>query len=205
MYTETRISDQLYSQYRSNDSVSNELKTRPTEEIAQICKHLYGSHHTAEVESKPPHERQVATEADLQRALQCGRFGDTRPSELFLRAYHDVLLSLQHDPLAGVVSPSLIGSTGVVPLTVIGPLVDNARHMSNLIVRAKKEVFFATCSWKVSGPTTIICDAIRELSRRAGARGERIVVKVMFDQGNVKQVCLLRRLSASLSNDEHYS
>jgi len=77
--------------------------------------------------------------------------------------------------------------------------------MSNLIVRAKKEVFFATCSWKVSGPTTIIGDAIRELSRRAGARGERVVIKVMFDQGNVKQVGWWYKLSAVLSNHEYYS
>jgi len=100
---------------------------------SSLAKRLYGSHILAEKETKPPHERKPASEQDLQRALECGRFGDTKPSELFLRTYHDILLSIQHDPLARVTSPSLIGSTGVVPMTVIGPLIDNARRMSNLM------------------------------------------------------------------------
>lgn len=188
MHTDSRISDKLYALCRSQTNISNELLKTPHEEIGDIAKRLYGSHILAEKETKPPHERAPASQQDLQRAFECGRFGDTKLSELFLRAYHDILLSIQHDPLAGVASPSLIGSTGVVPMTVIGPLIDNARHMSNLIVRARKEVFFATCSWKVSGPQTIICDAIRELSKRAGRRGEKVVVKLMYDRANIKQV-----------------
>lgn len=189
MHTETHISDKLYNLCRSDKSISNALLHKPAAEIALLSKELYGSHSFAEIETKPPKERTRATAEDLQRALQCGRFEGTQPSELFLRAYHDILLSVQHDPLAGVVSPSMLGSTGVVPMTVIGPLVDTVRHMSNLIARAKREVFFATCSWKVSGPTTMIGEAIKELSRRAGERGEKAVVKIMFDRGNLKQVC----------------
>lgn len=180
------IHDKLYSWARSEHSVSSQLLTDPTKPIGDLAQQLYGSHHSEKIESHPPKHLRVATAEDLQRAYECGRFGKTKPSELFLRAYHDMLLSIQHDPLVGVVSPSLLGSTGVIPFTVIGPLHDIARHMSNLIVRARKEVFLATCSWLHGGATTLITDALRELSRRAGARGEKVVVKVIFDRGNIK-------------------
>ncbi|KAJ4370932.1 hypothetical protein N0V86_008626 [Didymella sp. IMI 355093] len=87
-----------------------------------------------------------------------------------------------------MVSPSLMGSNGVLPVTIIAPVPDICRHMANLIVRAEKEVFLATNFWIASGAASIITDAIKELSRRAGDRGERIVVKIMYDRGNIKQV-----------------
>lgn len=73
-------------------------------------------------------------------------------------------------------------------MTIIAPLNDQLRHMSNLIARAKKEVLLATNFWKKSGASTFVNDALIELSRRAGARGERAVVKIMFDRGALKQV-----------------
>lgn len=92
--------------------------------------------------------------------------------------------------MANCVSPPLCGSTGCVPLTIIGPLNDQLRHMSNLFVRAKKEVCLATNFWKASGASTFINDAMIELSKRAEERGERIVVKLMFDRGDLKQVSI---------------
>lgn len=186
--SQTSIHEKLYNSCRSPHSISTEYQKQPTKAIGDVAKHLYESHVLEKIESKAPSERRQATAEDLQRAYECGRFGDTKPSELFLRAYHDMLLAVQHDPLAGVVSPSLMGSTGVVPLTVIGPLHDIARHWSNLIVRAKKEVFLATCSWLAGRSTTFITDALKELSRRAGARGQRVVVKIIYDRGNIKQL-----------------
>lgn len=82
----------------------------------------------------------------------------------------------------------MCGTTGYVPLTIIAPLNDQLRHMSNLIVRAKKEVLLATNFWKSSGASHFINDAMIDLSRKAGARGERIVFKLMFDRGAVMQV-----------------
>ena len=87
-----------------------------------------------------------------------------------------------------MVSPSLLGSTGVVPLTMIGPIMDIVRHMSNLIVRAEKEVLLATNYWSASQASQLISDALVELSKRAGATNRRVVVKVMYDRGNMKQV-----------------
>ncbi|KAM0228267.1 hypothetical protein ACHAP5_011986 [Fusarium lateritium] len=84
--------------------------------------------------------------------------------------------------MAGVVSPPLMGSHGTMPLTVIAPLADVMRHCSNLIVRAQKEVFYITCSWAPSVAQALLKNALIELSRRAGKRGERVVVKIMFDK-----------------------
>ena len=35
---------------------------------------------------------------------------------------------------------------------------------------------------------TFVNDALIELSKRAGTRGERVVVKLMYDRGAIKQV-----------------
>ena len=69
-----------------------------------------------------------------------------------------------------------------MPLTVIAPLEDIFRHMSNLIVRAEKEVVMVTCSWAPSAASRFISDALKELSMRAGKKSERAVVKIMFDK-----------------------
>lgn len=39
----------------------------------------------------------------------------------------------------------------------------------------------------VSDASTLITDAMRELSKRAGQRGEKIIMKIMYDRGNPKQ------------------
>lgn len=182
------INNNTYGYCTSHESVSSLLARHPTAPPGELAKELYGSNQLATVESPPPPQRNKATEEDLARARQCGRFDGTNPSELFLRTYHDILCSLHHDPLAGVVSPSLIGSTGVVPLTIIGPLHDMTRHMSNTIARAKKEVLLASNFWKASSASRMISDGLRELSKRAGERGDRAVVKLMYDRGNINQV-----------------
>lgn len=183
----TAMSKKIYDYCTTPQSVSSELEKNPSEEPVHIAEALYGGEHLAITEHKS-HNRQPASAAELQRARECGNWGSSQPSELFLQCYHAALCSLEHDPLAGMVSPSLMGSNGVLPVTVIAPVPDICRHMANLIVRAEKEVFLATNFWIASGAASIITDAIKELSRRAGERGERIVVKIMYDRGNIKQV-----------------
>lgn len=80
-----------------------------------------------------------------------------------------------------------MGSYGTIPLTVTAPLADIIRHMINLIVRAEKEVILITCSWSASVAQRLISDALKELSVRAGRRGERVVVKVMYDKAGAAQ------------------
>lgn len=90
--------------------------------------------------------------------------------------------------MAGVLSPSLMGSCGVVPLTIISTLPDINRHTANCIARAEKEVLLATNFWIHSDASIIITNALRELSKRAGERGDKVVVKVIYDRGSIKQV-----------------
>lgn len=87
-----------------------------------------------------------------------------------------------------MVSPSLLGSCGVAPLTIISTIPDIARHMANVIARAEKEVFLATNYWQDSVASRYLTNAMRELNRRAGERGERVVFKVMYDRGSPKQL-----------------
>lgn len=184
----TRISDKILRFCTSPDSVSSSYTSNPGTSPEHHARRLYGSEHYAITEREPPHERKVLTQEDLDRARQCGNWGKMEPSELFLHCFHDALCSLEHDHLAGMVSPSLMGSNGIIPLTILAPLPDIARHMANLIVRAEEEVFLATNFWISSDASRLITDALLELSRRAGKRCHRVVVKVIYDRGNIRQV-----------------
>ncbi|KAF2428760.1 phospholipase D/nuclease [Tothia fuscella] len=184
----TKISDKVYNWCTSDISISSVLARNPHQPPGEAAKSLYGSAGISISEKKPSVERKPATPEDLERAYQCGKFGPTRPSELFLRVFHDAIVTLESDPLMGVCSPSLLGSCGAIPLSVIAPLADICRHMSNLIAKAQKEVFLATNYWMDSQASQLITDSLKELSRRAGERGEKVVVKIMYDRGNPKQV-----------------
>ncbi|KAF1361175.1 hypothetical protein EJ07DRAFT_112280 [Lizonia empirigonia] len=184
----TTISDKILRYCTTPTSISSELVQTPSKEPTHFANTLYGGEHLAITERKPSHVRQPANLAELQRARECGNWGESEPSELFLQCFHAALCSLEHDPLAGMVSPSLMGSNGVLPVTVMAPVPDICRHMANLIVKADKEVFLATNFWIASGAASIITDAIKELSRRAGERGAKVIVKIMYDRGNIKQV-----------------
>lgn len=181
------VSDHAVKLCQETPTVSSEFAKNPSEAPTEIIKRLYGHHkpttgHDVSGVGRPP-----ASVADLERARQCGKWGPKEPSELFLRVYHDVLSCLDTDPMGGMVSPPLMGSYGTIPLTIIAPLADIFRHMSNLIVRAEKEVILITCSWSPSVASKLISDALRELSARAGRRGERVVVKVMYDKAGAAQ------------------
>jgi phosphatidylserine/phosphatidylglycerophosphate/cardiolipin synthase-like enzyme len=60
--------------------------------------------------------------------------------------------------------------------------------MSNCIVRAEREVYLATNYWQDSVASKFLTDAIRELDRRAGKRGTKIVFKIIYDRGSPKQL-----------------
>lgn len=83
-----------------------------------------------------------------------------------------------------------MGSNGVCPLTIMAMVPDICRHMSNVIARAEHEVFLATNFWMHSEPTRLITNGLRELSRKAVLMNRRVVVKIIYDRGNPKQVSL---------------
>ncbi|GAW07091.1 IQ calmodulin-binding motif protein [Lentinula edodes] len=159
---------------QSPTTISSEYARDPTEEPGKIAKRLY----------------QHLTQTPPPPSIQ-GNFGSIPPSPLFHSIYQSILrnLAASGDALAGMVSPPLIATSGVVPLTIIAPLPDIVKHMSNCIVRAQKEVFLATNFWISSDTSRIVTDAFRELNRRVGERGggEKVVVKLLYDRGNVKQ------------------
>jgi hypothetical protein len=148
---QTRISDKVYNWCTATHSISDSLAVDPTLPPGHAAKKLFGHDAISVGEEVTTKQNQQHIQAagpsaqspssssalpasdpnpeDLERAFQCGRFGDTRPSDLFLKVFHDALLTLDHDPLNGVVSPCLMGSTGVIPLSGIGVVWDICRHM----------------------------------------------------------------------------
>jgi hypothetical protein len=81
------ISDKVYKLCTSNETVSSILAKDPTIAPGDAWKQLYGAHAAGEKESKATarSHRDTHTPEDLQRALECGNWGPTQPSELFLK------------------------------------------------------------------------------------------------------------------------
>ncbi|KAF4555289.1 Hypothetical protein D9617_2g052420 [Elsinoe fawcettii] len=189
--TVSTITDSVQKLCQANRSVTASVSRQEGVRHPQAAsEELFSSHilHSHPSPSKHPKDYEQITPDDLDKARSCGKWGDTKPSDLFLKVWHDALYCLDHDPLAGAVSPSLMGSTGTLPFTIIAPLPDITRHMSNLMARAQHEVILATNYWKESQASQLITDSLRELSKRAGERGSRPVVKVIYDRGSIKQI-----------------
>ncbi|AEO60930.1 hypothetical protein MYCTH_2310682 [Thermothelomyces thermophilus ATCC 42464] len=191
-----QISEQIVRLCTSSESVSSLLARDATLSPGDAWEKLYGHRATRsaakskqEVGDGNDKSSWELTEHDrLKRAAECGKWGPTRPSDLFLAIYHDALSTLNEDPRRAMVSPSLMGSYGTVPLTIISVLPDIVRHMSNVIVQAQKEVYLATNYWQNSVASRYITNAIRELDCRAGARGAKIVFKILYDRGSPRQL-----------------
>lgn len=62
------------------------------------------------------------------------------------------------------------------------------QHYYDCIVNAKHEVFLATNYWEASKASRYVCDALKELSRRAEERGNTVVVKMIYDRANLKML-----------------
>lgn len=78
------VSQKVYDLCQSNVTVSSELAQDPNLAPGKVIKKLYGEDiggHDEHKHFKPPH----ATPEDLEKAYQCGKWGSTRPSDLFLR------------------------------------------------------------------------------------------------------------------------
>jgi len=81
------ISERVYKLCTNSQSVSGLLAKDPTLAPGDAWKQLYGSHIPDEKSSISTAEakRDTITPADLKRASECGNWGATQPSELFLR------------------------------------------------------------------------------------------------------------------------
>jgi hypothetical protein len=69
-------------------------------------------------------------------------------SELFWKMYLSLMPTIVRDPLAGMTTPDLLGSTTTMPLSIISLIPDIIKHFHDVIVRAQKEVFIATNYWQ---------------------------------------------------------
>ncbi|KHN94447.1 IQ calmodulin-binding motif protein [Metarhizium album ARSEF 1941] len=174
------VSDRVRKLVHDTKTVTSVWAQDPSRPPSDIIKQLYGALRR-DRNCDGSEYRQPASAEAQQAALNCGNWGPTKPSPLFLQAFADALNCLDADALSGVVSPPLMGSHGTIPLTVIAPVADVVRHCSNLIARAEREVFFITCAWSPSVAQGLIRASLLELSRRSAARGRRVTVNLMYD------------------------
>ena len=126
-------------------------------------------------------------EHDLDRIAESGRF-PYRPSDLFLKMYASAQLSIADKPLNGVVSPSLLSTSGVVPFTCISVITDIMQHYHDVIVDAKHEVLIATNAWESGKSVELVTTAFEKLNDLAGKEKRRVVVKILMDVASVKNV-----------------
>lgn len=78
------ISDRTYELCRDPRNVTSELAKNPTEAPVDVAKRLYGSH-PEQGADKANEKADIDANVDLDRTFECGKWGPTRPSELFLR------------------------------------------------------------------------------------------------------------------------
>lgn len=139
-----RISERLIGLCTSEQSVTALLAEDPEMAPGEAWKMLYGRERSEEEkvggeDVKEDGDGGHEDGDELERAAKCGNWGGMTPSELFLKVYiphecrpggvreadggkqiyHDALCSLEEDLARAVVSPSLMGRCGSVPLTVI--------------------------------------------------------------------------------------
>ncbi|KAI0600074.1 hypothetical protein F4775DRAFT_547947 [Biscogniauxia sp. FL1348] len=183
-----KISERVYEWCKSPETVSSRLAADPSLTPGEIWKTLLGHVNTSQGRNIRDIGKGDVTHEELRKARFCGKWGANEPSDLFLRMYHDALCTIEDNPAYAMVSPSLMGSTGTMPLTIMSVIPDIVRHMSNLIVRAETEVFLATNYWQNGVASAYITNAMRELSRCAGERGVRIIFKILYDRGSPKQL-----------------
>ncbi|THG95023.1 hypothetical protein EW145_g8036 [Phellinidium pouzarii] len=119
----------------STQSIAAELAKDPSQEVLKVVKRLRKQciQVSSKARSSVENGKGSRGERDrLDRSAECGKF-PARPSDLFLKIYADVLQTLHSDPLANTVSPSLIGSSGVIPLTIVSVIPDIMRHYADHI------------------------------------------------------------------------
>lgn len=133
--------DATYKLIASGQTVTAVVEQDLTQAIDDIAHKIFPQDPETSYRSSRLRTYDGYTQEDLDRTAQCGKF-PYRPSDLFLKAssvsiltfdisdgihqtkmYCDVLDSLEHGPLKGVCSPALLGSSGVVPMSIVSLFV----------------------------------------------------------------------------------
>ncbi|CDR99991.1 uncharacterized protein SPSC_03386 [Sporisorium scitamineum] len=92
------------------------------------------------------------------------------PSRLYLMILADCLLPLPRNPMSGVVSPPLLATTGIAPLSIFSTGPDIIGHYYDCIVAARREVILLTNYWQGGKNVDRIAEALRELNNRIQKR-----------------------------------
>lgn len=87
-----------------------------------------------------------------------------------LQMLSDALLPLPRNPMSGVVSPPLLATSGIVPLSIFSTGPDIIGHYYDCIVAARREVVLLTNYWQGGKNVDRIADALRELNARVETR-----------------------------------
>lgn len=77
------ISDFVYDLCHERETVTSRLAADPTQAPGEIAKQLFGKKN-----SLPNSDSETKPEYNLDRAAQCGNWGGSRPSDLFLKVCH---------------------------------------------------------------------------------------------------------------------
>jgi hypothetical protein len=134
-------SEQLMNLCTSTETITRALEKEPSLTPGEAAAKLFPkASHPLGVALRKSRSHEEYTVADLDAAEKCGKF-PYRPSDLFLKVwmlvkilvmdcplsncmhhlqiYSDILNTLEHNSLNGMVSPSLLGSSGVIPVSII--------------------------------------------------------------------------------------
>ncbi|KAF8515685.1 hypothetical protein BU17DRAFT_76795 [Hysterangium stoloniferum] len=179
-------SDAILQLVNNGKTLTKAVASSPEEHISKLAEKLYSGIHAGGKTAKKAKQAEDYTQEHLDRVAKCGRF-PYRPSDLFLMVYSDVLDTLECDPWNGMVSPPLLASSGVIPLSIVSVIPDIMRHYRNLIANAETEVMIATNYWEFSYSSSLVHDALIELSKRNEGKPTKPVVKLIYDRGNPKQ------------------
>ncbi|KAN0064946.1 hypothetical protein ACQY0O_002004 [Thecaphora frezii] len=106
------------------------------------------------------------------------------PSRLYLMMLADCLLPLPRNPMSGVVSPPLLATTGIAPLSIFSTGPDIIGHYYDCIVAARKEVILLTNYWQGGKNVDKIAEALRELNRRTEQRRRQAAAKAKRRAGS---------------------
>lgn len=88
------VSPKVFDFCQGKITISSELARDPTLAPGHVVKKLYGTDVADHAELKHFKEPRASAE-DLEKAYRCGKWGSTRPSELFLRVCQLCQLSEQ--------------------------------------------------------------------------------------------------------------
>jgi len=127
------------------------------------------------------------TVEELAYAFSQGRF-NRRPSDLFLTIYHDVIKGVEAhpDPLVGIVSPSLLGNSGIVRASVVAHTREILHYYITQMLQTKTEILLSAGFWdEDSANAKIFVQGLVLLNQKLLRErpGQRITVKILWDRG----------------------